>query len=113
MDVARLDIDEYDHIKDLAAIIAKKLQPLKIYLFGSFAEGRNQADSDYDFYIVMPDSDTRNPLDLMTEAQRSLRHRKKRPVDVLVGKQSRFEKLKNAGITVESDIAKKGVVIYG
>ena len=108
-----MKIDEYDHIKYLASLIVQRLQPLRIYLFGSFAEGRNTEDSDYDFYVVMPDSEERNTLDLITEAQRSLRHRKKRPVDVLIGKQSHFEKLKNAGLTLESDVARKGVIVYG
>ena len=34
-------IDEFDHIKFLAETIAKSLHPQRIYLFGSFAEGRN------------------------------------------------------------------------
>ena len=108
-----MKIDEYDHIARLAALIAQRLRPIKVYLFGSFAEGRNTADSDYDFYVVVPDSDRRNTLDLITEAQRSLRHRKNRPVDVLVGTQSHFDQLKDKGITVESDVARNGVVVYG
>ena len=109
----RVKIDEYEHITHLASLIAQRLKPLKVYLFGSFAEGRNTADSDYDFYVVVPDSDQRNTLDLITEAQRSLRHRKNRPVDVLVGTQSHFDRLKNVGITVESEVARNGVVVYG
>ena len=108
-----MKIDEYEHIKYLASLIVQRLRPLKIYLFGSFAEGRNTVDSDYDFYVVMPDSETRNTLDLITEAQRSLRHRKNRPVDVLIGTQSHFDKLKDTGMTVESDVAKRGIVVYG
>ena len=108
-----MKIEEYEHIKYLASLIVQKLQPLKIYLFGSFAEGRNTVDSDYDFYVVVPDSEQRNMLDLITEAQRSLRHKKNRPVDVLIGKQSYFDRLKNAGLTVESDVARNGIVIYG
>ena len=108
-----MKIDEYEHIQYLVSLIVQKLQPLKVYLFGSFAEGRNTPDSDYDFYIVIPDSDKRNPLDLITEAQRSLRHKKNRHVDVLIGTKSHFDSMKKKGITVESDVAQNGVVIYG
>jgi len=34
----------------------QKLNPLKIYLFGSYAYGNPESDSDYDFYIVVDDS---------------------------------------------------------
>ena len=34
----------------------EQLSPVRIYLFGSFAEGREQPDSDFDFYIVVDDA---------------------------------------------------------
>ena len=108
-----MKIDEYDHINFLVSLIAKKLNPLKIYLFGSFAEGKNKKDSDYDFYVIVPDDNTRNLLDLMTDAQRSVRHVKQRPVDVLVNNKESFERLKNSPACVESEVEKKGIVLYG
>jgi predicted nucleotidyltransferase len=39
-------------IKRIVAIIAKKHQPEKIYLFGSFAWGKPRRDSDLDFLVV-------------------------------------------------------------
>lgn len=106
-------IDEYEHIKFLADTIASSLHPLKIYLFGSFAEGRNTNDSDYDFYIIMSDDDNRNLIDLIVSAQKSLRHKKKRAVDILVNHLSTFNILKDSPLTVENDVANKGVLIYG
>ena len=108
-----MKIDDYEHIDFLASLIAKKLNPLKIYLFGSFAEGKNREHSDYDFYVIMPDDDKRNLLDLMSDAQRSLRHKKKRPVDVLVNRLGTFERLKESPLSVENDVARKGVLLYG
>ena len=106
-------IDEYEHIKFLADTMADCLHPLQIYLFGSFADGRNTNDSDYDFYIVVPDDDQRNTIDLMVSAQKSLRHKKNRAVDVLVNRRSTFDMLKNSPLTVENDVVTKGVLIYG
>ena len=61
----------------------------------------------------MPDDDKRNLLDLMSDAQRSLRHKKKRPVDVLVNRLGTFERLKESPLSVENDVARKGVLLYG
>ena len=93
--------------------IADSLHPKKIYLFGSFAEGRNNESSDYDFYVVMPDDDQRNTLDLIVSAQKSLRHKKQRAVDVLVNRFDTFNLLKDSPLSVENDVATKGVLIYG
>jgi len=107
-----MQIDEYDHIKYLANLIASRLKPLKIYLFGSFAEQKNTFDSDYDLYVVISDDDRRNLIDLITEAQRAVRHLKKRAVDVLVNRVSTFEEMKNIPFAVENDVAQKGIVVY-
>lgn len=40
-----------DEIEELKNNFVKDLLPMKVYLFGSFAEGRANEDSDYDFYI--------------------------------------------------------------
>lgn len=108
-----MKIDEYENISFLASLIAEKIKPLKIYLFGSFAERRNNENSDYDFYIIVPDDDKRNLLDIMTDAQKSMRHKKSRPVDVLVNRRNVFERLKNSPISIENNVAKNGVVVYG
>ena len=108
-----MQIDEYEQITFLSHLIADKLKPLKIYLFGSFAEGKNMADSDYDFYVIIPDSDKRNLIDLTVNAQRCLRHKKNRAVDVLVNRHSMFEQLKKIPFSVENNVSRKGIVLYG
>ncbi len=50
----QMPIDEINELKDS---FVKDLLPLRIYLFGSFAEGKENTDSDYDFYIVVDDSE--------------------------------------------------------
>ena len=41
---------EIDELKDK---FVECLSPIKIYLFGSFAEGKQNENSDFDFYIVL------------------------------------------------------------
>lgn len=42
-------------IARLLSIIVDELRPLQVWLFGSRAEGRARADSDYDILVVLPD----------------------------------------------------------
>ena len=108
-----MSANEYANIHFLANMMAKNLNPLKIYLFGSFADNRETITSDYDFYIIIPDTDHRNLIDLITEAQRCIRHKKNRPVDILINRVSDFERLKFINQTVEKDVAERGILIYG
>lgn len=41
-----------NEIKQIKNKFIDKLTPIKIYLFGSFANGGETSDSDFDFYIV-------------------------------------------------------------
>ena len=94
-------------ITDLCNQFVTELSPSKVYLFGSFAEGTNQAHSDF----VVKDG----PHDLAaltTQAYRSIRKIKQRPVDIIVGTESRFNQRKSMP-TVEHEVFQKGVLLYG
>ena len=47
-----INAQEIENIKN---IIVQTVSPQQIYLFGSFANGTQQTDSDYDFYVVVSD----------------------------------------------------------
>lgn len=99
---------EINLIKDK---LINELSPVKIYLFGSFANGTENEDSDYDFYIVIKDG-TQNIADVTAEAYRSIRSVRSRAVDIVIGTESRFEKRKKQ-IGIENEVARKGVLLYG
>ena len=83
----------------------------KIYLFGSYAYGTPGEDSDYDFFVLIPDGGLR-PLEAMQKARRSLTGiTRKTPVDILADYQSRFNDRKQYN-TIERKIANEGVVLY-
>ena len=100
-----------DEINALRDCFVRQLAPLKIYLFGSYANGTYTKDSDFDFYIVVDDSRT-DLVSLMTQAHKSIRSVKRHPVDILVGTQSRFDERK-AHATLEREVAQKGILLYG
>ena len=93
-------------IEELKEQFISQLKPLKIYLFGSFANGTYTEESDFDFYIIVSD-EVKELKDLTTQAYRSIRKIKKRSVDIIIGTESTFENKKNSP-SVENEVMKKG-----
>jgi len=88
-----------------------KFSPLKIYLFGSFATGTANNESDFDFYIVVKDG-TENLVDLTAEAYKSIRDVRSRSVDIIIGTESSFES-KKYKYGIEHEVMNNGVLLYG
>lgn len=61
-----------EEIEELKEQFISQLKPLKIYLFGSFADGTYNEESDFDFYIIVSD-EVKELKDLTTQAYRSIR----------------------------------------
>lgn len=104
-----MPINEIDELKNC---FVEDLLPRRIYLFGSFAEGKQNADSDFDFYIVVDDSQ-RDMLELTAKAYKSIRYKQKRAVDIIVNTEKTFEDRKERLLSVEKEVAQKGVLLYG
>ncbi|SDP50874.1 nucleotidyltransferase domain-containing protein [Selenomonas ruminantium] len=90
--------------------LVNSLSPKKIYLFGSFAEGNETEDSDFDFYIIVADG-TANLVDLTVEAYKSIRHVRSLAVDIIIGTESSFEGRKMK-LGIENEVMNKGVLLY-
>lgn len=97
-------------IEELKEQFINQLTPLKIYLFGSFANETYTEESDFDFYIIVDDK-VKDLKDLTTQAYRSIRKIKNRPVDIIIGTESRFEDRKKFP-SVENEVSQKGVLLY-
>ena len=83
----------------------------KLYLFGSYAYGTPNDNSDYDFYMVIPNGGIR-PIDAIHQARSAIRGIKKsKPVDLLAGTIEIFN-CRSSQITMERTIAQEGVLIY-
>lgn len=102
-----MPVEEIEELKDQ---FVDQLEPIRIYLFGSFANGTYKEDSDFDFYIVVDDR-IKDLKEMTTRAYRAIRRIKNRPVDIVVGTESRFESRKNIP-SVENEVLKKGVLLY-
>ncbi|MCL2148481.1 MAG: nucleotidyltransferase domain-containing protein [Methanomassiliicoccaceae archaeon] len=100
-----------DEIKEIQDIILATVPALQIYLFGSHAMGTQRADSDYDIYVVIPDG-TLRPLDATRKVSAALRSARKRPIDLLVGSESKFNKYKDV-YSIEKEVFTNGLKLYG
>lgn len=101
-----------NELNELKESFINSLTPLKIYLFGSFAEGKQSEDSDFDFYIIVDDSE-KDMIKLTSAAYKSIRHKQKRAVDIIVNTNNTFENRIKNSISVEHEVAEKGVLLYG
>lgn len=99
-----------NEVEELKESFIKDLNPLKIYLFGSFATGEETSNSDFDFYIVVDDQEI-DMIELTAKAYKSIRNKQKRSVDIIVNTVSRFNKRKS-GATLEHEVLEKGILLF-
>lgn len=60
-----------DQIKET---LKEKYKPLRLFLYGSRANGSARPDSDYDFVMVLSEFDSKNKYNLMSSITTALRH---------------------------------------
>jgi predicted nucleotidyltransferase len=101
--------EQIDLIRD---IILDALPVEKIYLFGSYAYGVPNSDSDLDFYGVIKDDVPYKEIDAEDITRRAFFGKTSMPTDVLVIKKSRFD-YRLSATTLEREVANKGVLLYG
>ena len=99
---------ELDLIKES---VLKAVPAEAIYLFGSYAYGTPNEDSDLDIYVVVPDN-AGNLSEIQADIRMDLRGKRSRDMDLLMGRSSVFSRRKN-GPTLEKVIAQKGMLLYG
>jgi len=98
-------------IDAITEVIKETVDCEKIYLFGSYAYGEPNKDSDLDFYVVIPD-DAERPIEVMQKIQVNLgKINSDMPVDILAGRASRFAEL-SVLPSMQRKIVREGVLLY-
>jgi predicted nucleotidyltransferase len=83
----------------------------KIILFGSYAYGTPNKESDYDFFVVLKDG-TEKPVLVLQEIYCNLAKNKAyTPVDVLANYKTTFDE-RSKLLAIERTIEQKGIVLY-
>jgi len=106
-DIHRLEI------KEIVDSILSSVPASEIYLFGSYANGTEREDSDYDFYVVIPDGIGIREREANRAIRVNLVGKQKRSIDMLVGTQSKFNRRKDYLYSIENEIIETGVKLHG
>ena len=90
--------------------IVKSIKPEKVILFGSYAYGRPDENSDLDILIV---KDTEIPLPKRGMEVRKFLRGMKIPIDVIIYTQNEIDEWKDTKAAFINHIIKNGKVLYG
>ena len=108
MDLART---YYKEVSEIVNCFVKALSPKLVYIFGSYARRDYNDNSDYDFYIVMPE-DYIVTHDTAAKAYESIYGKSKKPVDILVNNEIDFEKRSLISNSFEKTVKAEGIIVY-
>jgi predicted nucleotidyltransferase len=111
--ISGINQTEINEINEVVESILSSVPATEIYLFGSFAQGTHQKNSDYDFYVVIPDDSVIREREATWAIRSSLVGKQKKPMDMIVGTQSKFNRRKNYFYSIENEIIETGVKLYG
>ena len=101
----RAELDRY------VSLISEMDGVMQVYLFGSFAYGSPNADSDIDLLVVIKDGI--DPINMMRKAKRGLQN-KIMSIDILAINDTDFaERSKPDRVTLLREIKNRGVLVYG
>lgn len=98
-------------VQEMTRRLAAEFEPCQIYLFGSYAWGQPNEDSDVDLFVIVPDSGE-------SSRERGLRARTclkdlRIAKDILVKTQAEVDWASRVYASLESEILECGVKLYG
>jgi predicted nucleotidyltransferase len=97
--------------EEITRRLAAEMEPDRIILFGSYAWGSPDEDSDLDLLVIVPHSD-QPPTLRAVRAHRCLRGIPF-PVDVLVKTRAEVERGSHVPASLVSEVLERGKVLYG
>jgi hypothetical protein len=100
-----------DQLVRLLSDVVETFRPLAVYLFGSRAEGRSTATSDYDLVVVLPDDASEDMLDVVKAAASG--RRTKVPADIIPTTREVFLACRGNLSTLEGVAQARGKLLYG
>jgi predicted nucleotidyltransferase len=102
--------------KELDAItrsIVENIPVEEIYLFGSFAYGTPGEDSDIDLYLVFKDDMQIREYEALAAARKAMFGIQNRSIDLLGQKKQKFIYRSTGFATIEKEVLRKGVKLFG
>lgn len=96
-------------LQEIIRILVQCSDPLRIILFGSYANGTNKKDSDYDICVI------KEPVIDLNSLEKKLfidLHRTGEAVDLIVSSPERFLNSQEKKYSIFREIANKGKIVY-
>jgi len=107
-----MDQDVQQEVNKLKELIINAIPVEQIYLFGSYAYGTPNKDSDLNFYVVLKDDVEMRDLDAGLQIRFTIAREKTMAVDIIAKKKKDF--LNRIGdFTLEQKVTRDGIRIYG
>ncbi|MCD4818169.1 MAG: nucleotidyltransferase domain-containing protein [Candidatus Cloacimonetes bacterium] len=92
--------------------ILKEIEPYQIVLFGSYATGKQNDESDIDLMILMKEKITRkNKLDILFRIEKRFL-KLKYDIDIILKNWAEFNKYKKYIGTINYDVSREGKIIW-
>ncbi len=98
-------------IKEAVEHLVNTYQPINIYLFGSYAWGKPDTESDVDFLVVL-DDDTQFNLSLQIKGKQALK-KLSISTDIILNHHCFFEERAAHPSTLQYKIKSEGKLMYG
>jgi uncharacterized protein len=99
-------------LTELANTLSKKFNTKKIFVFGSYAYGAPNIESDIDLCIIT-DLGEKRKIDLLRDIRREINFLFKYPLDILLYDDKEFTTRALHQNTLEYKILNQGILIYG
>lgn len=100
-----------EDINKLVKKISQTLKVEKIILFGSYAYGKTNEDSDVDLCVIT--NVNKRKLDILTMIRTALIPIYTHSLDILVYTEEEFKERAEFHFTMEHEILNKGIILYG
>ena len=107
-----ITVDIKQELDTIIKIIADTVPVESIYLFGSYAYGTPNKDSDLDLYIVFKDAMLMQELKAIDIIYKALSLVETRRIEIFGSKQNLFDKRKFYAL-IEKKIIKEGIKLFG
>ncbi len=101
-----------NYLTELAIYLSDKFDLKKIFLFGSYAHGDPDKNSDLDPCIIT-DLKGKRKIDIMRELRKELYMKVNTPLDILAYEEHEFDQLSKLENTLEYNILKSGRLLNG
>lgn len=100
-----------DEVSKIKEIIVSSLNVKKVFLFGSYAKGNFDENSDFDICIITDDS--KRKLDLLRLIRKKAYKYLSRPIDLLIYRSGEFEERAEKLDSIEREIRQNGIILHG